>query len=216
MKVKHIIWDWNGTLLDDLWLSIEAINIVLQRYHLPPITTAKYLDIFTFPVIDYYRKLGFDFAKHPFEQVGTEFIEEYTRCQLKPRLHRDALVTLERFATEGGIQQSLLTAATQQMAETLIDYHQLRKWFVCVKGQDNHYAYGKEKAGEALLKALNLRREEVVFIGDTIHDLDVANAMGVACFLVSRGHTSHERLTATGAPVFHSLTQCADHIFHHV
>lgn len=85
MKIKHIIWDWNGTLLDDLWLSIKAINIVLNRYQLPEIHEEKYLEIFTFPVIDYYERLGFDFEKQPFTVVGTEFIEEYTKRQLKPR-----------------------------------------------------------------------------------------------------------------------------------
>ncbi|MFQ6604474.1 MAG: HAD family hydrolase [Fidelibacterota bacterium] len=215
MKVKHIIWDWNGTLLDDLWLSIEAINCVLRRYDLPEISREKYLEIFTFPVIDYYRQLGFDFDRHPFEQVGTEFIAEYTRRQLEPALHSDARSTLARFAWEGGLGQSLLTAATQEMAETLVDYHELGPWFDRVVGQDNHYAYGKEKAGAALLNELGLRHDEVMFIGDTVHDLDVARAMDVSCLLVSRGHTSHERLVATKAPVFYSLSQCADYIFHH-
>ena len=85
MGIKHIIWDWNGTLLDDLWLSIKAINIVLKRYSLSEITEDKYLDIFTFPVVDYYELLGFDFNKHPFEVVGTEFIEEYTNKVINKR-----------------------------------------------------------------------------------------------------------------------------------
>lgn len=59
--IKHIIWDWNGTLLDDVGLSLEAINIVLARYNLPPLRKERYLEIFTFPVIEYYRELGFNF-----------------------------------------------------------------------------------------------------------------------------------------------------------
>ena len=61
MNIKHIVWDWNGTLLDDLWLSIKAINIVLKRHNLPQVNDKIYLNLFIFPVIEYYKKLGFDF-----------------------------------------------------------------------------------------------------------------------------------------------------------
>ena len=61
MNIKHIVWDWNGTLLDDLWLSIKAINIVLKRHNLPQVNDKKYLNLFIFPVIEYYKKLGFNF-----------------------------------------------------------------------------------------------------------------------------------------------------------
>ena len=66
MKIKHIVWDWNGTLLNDNWLAIKAINILLKRYNLPLITLEQYLAVFTFPVIDYYKELGFDFNKTSF------------------------------------------------------------------------------------------------------------------------------------------------------
>ena len=79
MNIKHIVWDWNGTLLDDLWLSIKAINIVLKRHNLPQVNAKKYLNLFIFPVIEYYKKLGYDFKINSFEKVGTEFIDEYTK-----------------------------------------------------------------------------------------------------------------------------------------
>ena len=114
MGIKHIIWDWNGTLLDDLWLSIKAINIVLKRYSLPEITEEKYLDILTFPVVNYYELLGFDFNKHHFEVVGTEFIEEYTRFQKKPKLHHGARELMSEISNRG-ITQSLVSAARKKM-----------------------------------------------------------------------------------------------------
>ena len=61
-KYNHIIWDWNGTLLNDRWLCVEAINQALNKRNLPMLTEGKYKDVFSFPVEDYYKKVGFDFS----------------------------------------------------------------------------------------------------------------------------------------------------------
>ena len=71
---KHIIWDWNGTLLDDAWLCVDIMDSMLKERSLGTLTLDRYQRLFEFPVIDYYRKLGFDFTKESFEKTGTEFI----------------------------------------------------------------------------------------------------------------------------------------------
>lgn len=214
MKIKHIIWDWNGTLLDDLWLSIKAINIVLKEYNIPTIHEENYLEIFTFPVIDYYERLGFDFEKNPFTVVGTRFIEEYTKRQLEPNLHKGAKELMECLH-RNGVTQSLLSAARQGMLDTLIAHHHLQDYFIKVIGQDDHYAHGKTEAGKAWVDSLDVRPHEVLFIGDTLHDLDVANAIGADCALIAGGHTSYARLKKTSAFVFKNLddlkTWLSDH-----
>ena len=63
MKYKHIIWDWNGTLLDDRLFCIEIMNQVLQKRGMKAMSESWFLDNFCFPVKDYYIKLGFDFNK---------------------------------------------------------------------------------------------------------------------------------------------------------
>jgi phosphoglycolate phosphatase len=72
---RHIIWDWNGTLLDDKWLCIESINLVLKARDLQPIDEERYSRIFRFPVKDYYKEVGFDFSTEPFERPAMEFIK---------------------------------------------------------------------------------------------------------------------------------------------
>jgi len=76
-KIKHIIWDWNGTLLNDCWLCVKAINKALAKRNLDLITEEKYKDIFCFPVSEYYKRLGFDFSKEPFKEAGDEFVLYY-------------------------------------------------------------------------------------------------------------------------------------------
>ena len=86
MKYKHIIWDWNGTLLDDTWLCVEGINDSLKKRSLQTITKEIYRKVFSFPVEDYYKRLGFDFKKEPFEVAGDEFVAYYAKSfhKVKP------------------------------------------------------------------------------------------------------------------------------------
>ena len=67
MKYKHVIWDWNGTLVDDTWLFVDIMNGVLKDRNLQGITLDDYRNVFDFPVQDYYTKLGFNFSEEAFE-----------------------------------------------------------------------------------------------------------------------------------------------------
>ena len=62
MKYKHILWDWNGTLLDDMWLCVESLNRILKKRERPPLDEKTYKETFSFPVKKYYETLGFDFS----------------------------------------------------------------------------------------------------------------------------------------------------------
>ncbi|NOZ03166.1 MAG: HAD hydrolase-like protein [FCB group bacterium] len=209
MSVKHIIWDWNGTLLDDCWLSVAAMNRLLEKYGLAPLTKERYREIFTFPVIDYYRELGFDFTREPFVITGTEFIDLYSSRAFEPRLHRNVTGILRTFQNLG-ITQSVLSASKQAYLEEQIKYHDLENFFLRVIGQEDHYAYGKTEAGKAWVKELHCGPHEVLFVGDTVHDFEVAREIGADCALVSNGHTSYRRLAATGAKVFRDVREISD------
>ena len=204
MKIKHIIWDWNGTLLDDCWLCVESINKSLLKRGLLLIDKEKYLDIFCFPVEDYYIKLGFDFEKEPFTVSGSEFIANYNARFHEPELHL-GVVQLLNYVESAGLTQSILSAGKQEYVNDCITHHRLKKYFIKIMGIDNHYASGKTVIGKNWVLEMEYDPEEVLMVGDTIHDLEVANAMGIKCVLIAQGHTNYSRLQKTGAPVFNDL-----------
>ena len=82
MKYKHVIWDWNGTLVDDTWLCVEIINKLLKKRNLKLVTIDDYKEKFMFPVREYYIELGFNFEDEPFEVSGLEFINEFKKDYL--------------------------------------------------------------------------------------------------------------------------------------
>lgn len=202
--VKHVIWDWNGTLLDDAELCVSVMTTVLQKRGLPPLTAERYAEAFRFPVREYYVDLGFDFTRETFEVVGTEFIEGYAAREAECGLRHGALEALEGIARHGKTQ-SVLSASQQSRLEQQAQRLDVHAHFGELVGLDDHYAHGKVDLGRAWLARSGVDPRTAVLIGDTDHDLEVADALGVRCLLVPSGHQSLERLQRSGAQVLESL-----------
>jgi phosphoglycolate phosphatase len=202
--VTHVIWDWNGTLLDDAWLCVEVMNDLLDRRGLPRLTPERYAEVFRFPVRDYYRDVGFDFAREPFEVVGTEFIEGYAAreaaCALRPEA-REVLMGL----SARGYTQSVLSASQHHRLVSQAERLGVHSHFEALVGLDDHYAAGKVELGQRWLASSGVSPARAVLVGDTDHDVQVARALGVHCLLVPSGHQHPERWSDSGVRVLEGL-----------
>ena len=205
-NAKHIIWDWNGTLLDDRWLCVESINQALKKRNLPELNDDRYMEVFTFPVQEYYKAVGFDFDKEPFEVAGDEFVDYYGKHFHRVDLHEEAVSALQQIQ-ESGRSQSVLSAGRQDYLNKWTIEHDLTGFFMKVLGIDNHYATGKTIVGKGWMEEMPYDSDEVVMIGDTIHDSEVAKAMNVDCILVTHGHVSRKRLKKTGRVIVDDLSE---------
>jgi phosphoglycolate phosphatase len=203
---RHIIWDWNGTLLDDRWLCIESINTLLITRNLPPIDEDKYSRIFRFPVRDYYREAGFDFILEPFEVPAMEFIRLYDRRKTDCRLQKGAMNALELMSNMG-CRQYILSASETAMLEEMTNHFGISRYFEKIKGLDNHYAHGKSDLGMELLLALQAPADSIVLIGDTCHDKEVADLLGIDSILCTNGHFPKDRLVHCGSELVDNLEE---------
>lgn len=201
---KHIIWDWNGTLFNDIELCVSIINNVLSKRNLPILSVEKYKEIFTFPVKDYYAKTGLDFEKESFEVLGKEWMDEYERRKRECGLTDSAMQLLEKISSKK-IEQSILSAYSQHTLVEIVEHFMLTKYFSHLVGLNNIYASSKVTLGKELMKKLALKNGEALLIGDTIHDFDVATEIGADCILLASGHQSRKNLQQCGVPVFDSI-----------
>ena len=209
---KHIIWDWNGTLLDDTWLCVEVLNGLLERRGKGAISESDYRENFGFPVIDFYHYLGFETDTDSFAKVSREFIGDYeARWLNEAALHPDTSDILAQLS-QLGHTHSALSAAKQEALEIGIQHFGIRPHFTGLMGTDNIYAQGKVSQGKRWIEHLPWNPEEVVLVGDTLHDFEVAQAIGTQCILIAHGHHTAERLAQTGAPVMHSLNELVKHL----
>jgi len=204
-KYRHLIWDWNGTLLDDAWLCREIMNGQLRKRGLSELSVARYEEIFDFPVEKYYRAVGFDWARETFQQAGTEFIVEYEKRKKECALQVGAEKLLGKIAA-GGWSQAVLSAYSHHTLEEFLRHFGVRHHFRSVAGSRDHYASGKVGHGLKMLEELHVSPQETLLIGDTTHDAEVAKAMGVDCVLVPCGHNSRTRLERCGVPLVQDLS----------
>ncbi len=197
-----MIWDWNGTLLDDTGLVVDIMNGLLARRRLPSLDVARYREVFTFPVQDYYQRLGFDFAREPFEDLAIEFMSSYIERWPETELRAGAHAGIAALSRRG-VGQSMLSAAEAGLLDAATTHFGLAEVMSHRVGISDHHAVSKVDEGRAHVSELDAER--VLLVGDTEHDAEVAAEIGVDCALIEGGHMSRERLQATGAPVFASL-----------
>ena len=201
-----IIWDWNGTLLNDLDLCIDSINTLLEKRSLKLLDHASYKEVFSFPVKNYYEVIGFDFSKEDFEIPAKEFIDLYDSGVKNCPLHFSAVEILE-FFRQKEYPQFVLSAMKQTMLEKTLKHNSIYPFFEGVAGLNDHYAVSKVERGKELLNEFNIDVQNTWMIGDTNHDFEVARELGIKCILVADGHQSYERLKETGAEVVGSLPE---------
>jgi phosphoglycolate phosphatase len=206
VRYESIIWDWNGTLLNDVGIAVDSINYLLHDRNLELLTREKYLEVFTFPVQDYYELIGFDLNSEPFEIPAFQFISIYNKAVLHCGLHDEAIPLLSRLR-EAGYRQFILSAMEQQYLQKTVTDNGINLYFEEVIGLNNNYAVSKVENGMSLINKRGLHPKATLMLGDTIHDFEVAHAIGCDCVLIANGHQSKERLLTTGTRVLDRLDQ---------
>ncbi|HEX6032005.1 MAG TPA: HAD hydrolase-like protein [Tepidiformaceae bacterium] len=201
---RHIIWDWNGTVLDDVDVVVDVMNVLLERRSMPALTTERYLEVFDFPVRVYYEAVGFDLEREPFAMLAAEWIETFQGRWRTGRI-RDGAPGVIRSLGARGVGCSVLSAAEQNLLLEQAGHFEVRELFDGLVGIDDHHAESKVEHGLRWIEGLDVRRDQVLLVGDTNHDVEVAAALGVDVVLVEGGHQSAARLRRSGARVVGSF-----------
>ncbi len=203
-NITTIFWDWNGTLLNDMHICIDSINILLKERGKELLTLEEYRKIFTFPVKDYYEKAGFDFNKEDFSKPATEFINVYTQKLPDAPLFKNTVKVLEFFRQKDK-PQYIISAMEQNSLITSVKERNIENYFQKIMGINNHYAVSKIDRAKQLIKEIKIKPKTICLIGDTIHDYQVAEEIGCNCILVTDGHQNRERINSTNCVVVDKL-----------
>ena len=197
---KTVIWDFNGTILDDLILCLNIINQMLARRQLPTLSREAYLDDFDFPVVDYYRKVGFDFSVEPYAELAQEYMDEYQPASFGCPLRSGVLEVMTRIRARGYLQ-IMLSATKRDFLLQQTDYFGITGYFDQIIGLSDILGRSKLEMAKNWFGSQGLSADQTVLIGDTTHDFAVASEIGCRCLLLEGGHNSRKRLAKTGSPV---------------
>ena len=203
---KTYIFDFNGTLLDDCDLCLKILNFITKEYNLGEVSMEKYKEIFTFPVYLYYKTLGFDTSHASFSVIASKFHGYYNKLSYDEcKIFDDVIDVLKSLKNNATLV--CLSASLQSTLEKQLKYYGIYEYFDFIVGLSDTHANSKEQAAIDFINKENIDVNSTLFIGDSIHDYEVANAINVDCVLVSTGHTSKERLLTTKCKVVDNLKQ---------
>ena len=201
--MTHILWDWNGTLLDDTQAALDTLNAMLARRGGRPISMDFYRDNFSFPVKPFYEAIGVRLGDEDWDALAVEYHDIYA-AQPK-RLNPESVAALE-YARGRGCRQSIVSALRQDLLDAITAELGVSEYMDFIYGVDNLDGRSKTDRARELVAAIGADPADVVMIGDSLHDKEVADALGVRCVLCAQGSHAAWRLRAV-APTGDTLME---------
>ncbi len=207
----HLVWDFNGTVLDDVRHGINCVNPMLAARGLPTIPDVDtYRELFGFPIDDYYRRLGFDFEKEDYDTVlAPEWVARYLAGEASCPANAGVAETLAA-AEALGVTQIMISASNLAQLQAQLKRLGLSDAFSLVLGLDNIHARSKTHLAVAWKEAHPDARP--LFIGDTEHDAAVAASIGADCVLFTGGHQSRRKLSECAVPLIDRIEDVLDYL----
>lgn len=213
MEVELILWDWNGTLIDDSNLCVSILNEILTDYGENTLDVCFYRKTFCFPVSAFYRLISLPYEGHDFDVVSKTFISKYRKSWEKSNLQPGTLFVLQTIH-QFGIDQSILSAGKQEDVDRFISYHNLAKYFTSVNGTNNIRAEGKLNVGLEVVRKYKLKPNKILLVGDTLHDLEIGNTIGCRTLLYTKGHNHCSVFKSSNCETIDRLEDILDFVIH--
>jgi len=208
VRYTHVIWDFNGTIMDDVDIAVAAVNDMLEKRGMVPTNRTDYLRMIESPIIEYYKKI-FDLSKVSFDDIQVEFLESYNRRLPEAGLLPGVSAALEHFH-RSGIRQSILSSFEQGRLRKMVADLGIDGYFDSISGADNTRAEGKVERGLQWLRESGAEPSRVLVLGDLDHDYELASRLGADCILIAAGHQHSHALEKCGCPVLPSAAQLID------
>ncbi len=196
MRYKNIIWDYNGTIVDDAPLSVEAENIVMRSYGLPEITLDFYRQECVMPIEIFYRKV-YNMDNLDFDEIAERFMENYDRLMHKAAVFPDIADIIKAFH-EMGLKQGVISGFETAHLKTGLKSFGLDGYFDFLSGADDNRCGDKSERAAAVAQRYGLEPNDTLFIGDMYHDYETAQKIGADCILIARGHQGAQPLRSSG------------------
>ncbi len=205
IKYTHIIWDWNGTLLNDLGASLASVNDMLEMRGMPLIDVVRYRECIGVPIKCFYEKV-FDLENEDYSEILRQYNEGYI-YHLKNCSLTDGAAEMLDMLEKNGVKQVIVSSSNNaQLCENVKKYGIWEK-FDAVLGAADFMATSKIERAVKYLKKEGAERGKVLVVGDLEHDAELAREIGADCILLSSGHEKRERLYGAKVPVIDNLNE---------
>ena len=200
--ITHIIWDYNGTVINDVDASVAAVNDMLTSRGLPTTTKTEYTDTVSLPLDKYYSGLGITDAD--MSKLSQEFRKYCKKHENLINVFSDFYIVIEQ-AINLGIKNILISSLYNEFLFSDLEKHDLIKYFDKIIGMNDTLVGSKFENAKTYIKQNELNPNNILFVGDLISDAQIAKKLGAKCVLIPNGHNSKQRCLLQEVTVLESL-----------
>jgi len=205
-EYKVIIWDFNGTLIDDIDAALASVNDMLGRRNLPLINFEQYASYVDTPIIKFYEHIFDDLYSMDFGEIAIEFNEGY-EMHLKDRaVMKNAEDVLGYFNSKSKLQTVISATHIDKVTKRLTEFG-LTGYFDKILAHNNLIAEDKTHLAVRYFADKEIKPEDAVVIGDCVADWQMAKTLGCDCVLTTQGHQSRKEFDITDALIIDSLLE---------
>jgi phosphoglycolate phosphatase-like HAD superfamily hydrolase len=204
----HLVWDWNGTLLDDIQAVLGATNAAFAEVDLEPLTLEQYRQTYCVPIPTFYERLmGRRPTPAEWERMDGLFHRHYTERRAACELTAGVEELLAHWRT-GGRSQSLLSMYGHEHLVPVVRGYGIERHFIRVDGRTGPSGGSKAQHMERHFAVLgDIAPASAVVIGDAVDDAVAAAHVGARAVLYTGGSHSRSSLEAAGVPVVDTLAE---------
>lgn len=214
VPTAHVVWDWNGTLLDDFGLSVDAARHACRRVEpTAHVDHAAYRRHFTRPVRTFYeRLLGLPLTDDQWADIATEYHGYYESRVADAPIRSDAREVIDRLKS-AGVSQSVLSMSDAAHLGQMLAARALEKEFLVVEGTDpTARTEKKERLLRSHIETIRRQRpglelDAILLVGDTTDDAAAAAAVGVPRVILRDGCFDGAELAALNTATAETLAE---------
>lgn len=194
-RIKAIVFDLDGTIADTFHIGIEAANALAGKYKYKPIQDSPVIRDLSFKeFLSSHLKLGKIRLILWAREIRRIIRNRYNNVDIFPGMKE----TLEELSKE--YKLGILTSNSTQNTLKILETNNVGNLFSFM--YTNCPAFGKSRHLKKLVKTEEYKRDEIIYVGDEIRDIDSCVKAGVAIIAVTWGANSAKTLKEAPATYY--------------
>lgn len=186
MKIKNIVFDLDGTLLDTTEGILESVKYAAAELGYPELPRETLLTFIGPPVQNSFME-NYGCGTEKAQQAANLFREYYKSTALLKANPYEGIYELCDLLQSKGIRMAVATYKREDYALTLLKHYKFDKYCDPMHGADNNNILKKSDIVQMCMDEMNAEPRETVLIGDTAHDAEGALGAKTAFIAVTYG-----------------------------
>lgn len=185
MKLKAIIFDWDGVLNDSAHALFKGYLVVLKKFRLPRITFSQFRELWNSNYREFEASIGITPEKRKLSDMI--WFEAYTKLRKEVKLFPRAKEFLLKLKKKHKI--GLVTVGSRKRVSREIERYKLQGFFDAIITADEVRKLKPDP--EALIlcaKKLRVKLKDCVYIGDSRGDIIAAKRADMISIAVTWGY----------------------------